>query len=164
MYSRQKPNKILVQKMVFKLRFLKLICSLSLLLFIAACSSTGGQSKQESNADIYSALTDDEVQYRDDEQRPASDLDQELVNEHLTKIRNLYFRKNYKEAQELAERLLRLDANLPEAYYWLARVYMGQTDYQGAYDMASKGLSVADNASLKGELERIQRQAQMGNY
>ena len=149
--------------MVFKLRFLKLICSLSVLFFIAACSSTGTEKDSES-VDIYSALVDDEVQYRDDKQRPASDLDQELVQEHLTKIRNLYFRKNYKEAQELAERLLRLDANLPEAYYWLARIHMEQADYQGAYDMASKGLSVADNANLMRELERIQRQAQMGNY
>lgn len=151
--------------MVFKIRFLKLSCSVLLLLFLAACSSTGTQtSKKDEPVDIYSALTDDEVQYRDEQQRPASDLDQALVQEHITKIRNLYFRKSYKEAQAMAERLLRLDANLPEAYYWLARVHMEQADYQHAYDMASKGLSVADNPNLKRELERIQRQAQMGNY
>lgn len=150
--------------MVFSIRFLRLICGLSLVLLLSACSSTGPQTGKEEPVDIYASLHSDEVQYRDDTQRPSSDLDPAVIQQHITQIRNMYFRKNLSEASVIAERLLRLDANIAEAYYWLARINMDQSDYQQAYNLAIKGMSVTDNANLKRELERIQRQAQMGNY
>lgn len=153
--------------MVFNIRFFRLICGLSIVLLLTACSSGGGSKSTEKAADqgdIYNALLNDEVQYRDEAERPSSDLDKELVQQHINQIRSLYFRKNLSEAQVIAERLLRLDANIPEAYYWLARINMDQADYQNAYNMATKGISVTDNPNLKRELERVQRQAQMGNY
>lgn len=150
--------------MVFQLRAVKLISALSLAFLAFACSSTGEKAETKKDTNIYDSLNNDEIQYRDDAQRPSSDLDQELVQQHITQIRNQYFRKNLAEATVIAERLLRLDSNIPEAYYWLARIRMDQGDFQQAYNMATKGISVTDNANLKRELERVQRQAQMGNY
>lgn len=151
--------------MVFQLRLTKLIGALSLAFFAFACSSTGEQSgTKKDQGDIYDALKNDEIQYRDQAERPASDLDQELVQQHITQIRNQYFRKNLSEATVIAERLLRLDSNIPEAYYWLARIRLDQGDYQQAYNMATKGLTVTEDPNLKREMERVQRQAQMGNY
>ncbi len=139
---------------------IRYIACFILFLFITAC---GTQAPKKETGNIYDSITNDEILYHGQE-KSAAELDQELIQQHLVQIRNLYFRKNYDEAQVLAERLVRLDANLPEAYYWIARVYIQQGDFQQAYNMATKGISVADNSNLKRELERVQRQAQMGNY
>lgn len=148
--------------MVFTFRNCTLISLLTVFLFLGACSSA--PKKEASQVDIYSALTDDNVQYRGAAEKPSSDIDPQVIQEHITNIRNLYFRKHLGEAQVIAERLLRLDSNLPEAYYWLARIQLEQGDFQQSYNLASKGITVASDNNLKRELERIQRQAQMGNY
>lgn len=152
--------------MVLCIRLTSFICFFSLIALLSGCSSTSSSSSQSEGADedIYASLKDDKVQYRDGRGQNAQVSDQKLVSQQVTEIRTLYFRREYTAALEKAERLLRLEPNSGEAYYWLARIYMDQADYSQAYNMATKGLSVTGNPNLKRELERVQSQAQMGNY
>ena len=132
-----------------------------LLALLTACASAPRDEKPRGN--IYDALENDNIQYRaaEDEQ-PVSQTSPEFLNQKIGEVRTLFFRYRYDEATDLAERLIRLDGSLAEAYYWLARIHMNQADYQQAYAMSSKGISVVQDPRMKSELERIQRQAQMG--
>lgn len=150
--------------MVFCIRLTTFISLFSIIALLAGCTSTSGSQSQEEEVDIYASLKDDQVQYRDGRGQSADVSDQQLVKQQVTEIRTLYFRRDYTAAQEKAERLLRLEPNSGEGYYWLARIHMDQADYSQAYNMATKGLAVTDNPNLIRELERVQSQAQMGNY
>lgn len=126
-------------------------------------SSSGTQGNTSSQPqDIYAALNDGDIQYRDDSGPQTSN--RELVQQQVSEIRSLYFRRDFTTAAEKAERLLRVNGDTAEAYYWLARIHMDQADYAQAYNMASKGVAVTDDPNMKRELERVQSQAQMGNY
>lgn len=134
---------------------------IGLLALLTACASAPREEKPKVN--IYDALENDNIQYRaEEENQPASQTSPEFLNEKIGEVRSLFFRYRYDEATDLAERLIRLDGSLAEAYYWLARIHMNQASYQQAYAMASKGLTVVQDPRMKTELERIQRQAQMG--
>lgn len=132
-------------------------------LTLAACAPTGPK-QQEPERDIYAALTNDEIQYRNDNdvQEQANASSPEFATDQIEQICNLYFRKKLTEAAEEAERLLRIDSQQPEAYYWLARIRMDQGDFASANELASKGLMVVYDQNLKNELERVQGITQMG--
>ncbi len=141
---------------------------------ITACApQPPREEKQE--VDIYAALNNDEITYADGtteggdpyaaEDSDISEASPMFVEEQLKAIRLAYFKRKYAEAAEMAENLVRLDSQLAEAYYWLSRVRLDQSDYYQAHEMASKGLSVIDpnDKALVRELERIQGISQMGN-
>ena len=147
---------------------------------LAACASPkqryATSTTQEKEPDIYAALTNNEIQYRDETAQPdgysnpnsssngssGNNGNPEFIAQSLNEVRNNFFRKDYDTALATAERLIRLDPNSAESYYWLARIYMEKAEYQQAHAMAAKGLTVASNANLTRELDRIRRQAQMG--
>ncbi len=138
------------------------LAALVMAVTLSGCLSS--PSKKESNEDIYAALRNDDIQYRDERQSAmVNDNSPEFVREKVDEVRRLYFQREFAKASEMAESLIRLAPQNPEAYYWLARVRLEVGDYQQAYNMASKGVSLAQkNSSLKAELERLQRQAQLG--
>lgn len=135
----------------------------SICLLLAACAPTGPK-KQDSERDIYAALTNNEIQYRSQDNAPEQDnaSTSAFAVDQIEKIRNLYFRKKLAEAADEAERLLRIDSQQPEAYYWLARIRMDQGDFSSANELANKGLRVVYDENLKRELERVQGITQMG--
>lgn len=141
---------------------IKHIFVIALTLVVTACvSSTSSQDNSEP-VDIYGALRNDNIQYRTEGDQEVSQTSPEFIDGKLREIRNAFFRKDYETAGDTAERLLRIDGNVAEAYYWLSRIRMEQADFQQAYDFASRGLSVSPERNMQRELERIQRAAQMG--
>lgn len=134
------------------------LTSISLLV---ACNST--TQEQQQSTDIYAALRNDQIQYRsDDEGQEVSQTSPEFIDQKVREIRNLFHRRDYDSCVDAAERLLRIDGNIAEAYYWLARVRIEQGDFQQAYDIAGRGLSTAPAKNMKRELERIKGIAQLG--
>ncbi len=134
--------------------------------------------REEKNEDIYAALRDDRIEYSDgtveggesdpyatESSGEISEASPMFVDNQLKEIRLAYFKRKYAPAAEMAENLIRLDSQLAEAYYWLSRVRLDQSDYYQAHEMATKGLSVVDqnDKALVRELERIQGISQMGN-
>ena len=136
------------------------------LLAVSACAPQAPKEEQ----DIYAALRDDNIQYADGSSDSSADVgineaSPAFVDEQLASIRFNFFKRRYAEAADLAENLVRIDPNLAEGYYWLARIRLDQSDYYQAYEMSSKGLTViepSDQALLR-ELERIQGISQMGS-
>lgn len=147
---------------------------ISTTLFITACAPQPPRDDTP-DVDIYAALNDDRIEYSDGtveggedsyaEDSEISEASPTFIKNQLKEIRLAYFKRKYNEAGEMAENLIRLDSQLAEAYYWLARVNLDQSDYFQAHEMASKGLSVIDQSdtALVRELERIQGISQMGN-
>ena len=135
----------------------------SLITVLAACSSSPGpqESASQEPVDIYEQLKSGNVQYANEAQ-PEEKGSPEYVLKNLKEARAAYFRKDFDQAQKLCKRILSLVPTTTEAYYWLARIAMDQGDFQQAYDMSSKGLMYAREASMKGELERINKISQMG--
>lgn len=144
-------------------------------LIFTACAPQAPREQRE-EVDIYAALNDDRIEYADgtvegEENNTAaqdgniSETSPTFIKNQLKEIRLAYFKRRYAESAEMAENLIRLDSQLAEAYYWLSRVRLDQSDYYQAHEMASKGLSVVaqDDKSLVRELERIQGISQMGN-
>lgn len=111
--------------------------------------------------DIYDALVNDEINYKSEDE-DVSAVTPEYLDSQLRQIRSKFFRQQYDDAADLSERLLRIDGNISEAYYWLARIRIEQADYQQAYEMATKGLTISPSRNMKRELERVQRSAQVG--
>lgn len=138
----------------------KLTVTLFLIIFVAACAKQTRQAQQEP-VDIYAALKNDRVQYRDGREAPETDA---AVADRVAEVRNLYFDREYVEASALAERLVRVAPYEAENYYWLARIKLALADYQQAYNMATKGMSVTDDPALKREMKRVQRQAEVGAW
>ncbi|OED50975.1 hypothetical protein ACH42_00450 [Endozoicomonas sp. (ex Bugula neritina AB1)] len=142
----------------------KTIIALAVIMTITLSGCLSSPSQKTSDEDIYSALRNDDVEYRDERQSAQeNDHSKEFIREQVAQVRRLFFQKDYAQASEQAESLVRLAPQSAEAYYWLARVRLEVGDYQQAYTMASKGVSIAPkHSSLKTELERLQRQAQLG--
>ena len=147
------------------------ITSLSSLLIITACAPQ--PPRQDKDEDIYAALRDDNaIQYADGSVEEGDQQDTGIneaspafVDQQLKDIRLNFFKRRYAEAGDLAENLIRLDSQNAEAYYWLSRIRLDQSDFYQAHEMSSKGLSVVDpnDKALIRELERIQGISQMGN-
>ncbi|CAA0114343.1 Uncharacterised protein [BD1-7 clade bacterium] len=137
--------------------------ALVLAVTLSGCLSSPSK-KEDADEDIYAALRDDDIEYRDERQVAlVNDTSPEFVREKIDEIRSLFFQKDYAKASEMAEGLVRQAPQNPEVYYWLSRVRLEVGDYQQAYEMASKGVSLSGKgSSLKAELERLQRQAQLG--
>lgn len=139
---------------------LKLISTLIMacgFFYLAGCASN--QSSSES-ADVYASLKNDEIAYR---QEPnAAEEEQTFIKELTAEVRNLYLHQDYEEAEAQAERLLRINSNAAEPYYWLARIKLALHNYQQAYNLTSQGLNYSTNTGMTRELEHLQRQAQMG--
>lgn len=134
----------------------------SLVVLLAACAPTAPKSN-EPERDIYAALTNNEIQYRDDSEGEAvNTTSPAFVADQIKEVRTLYFRKQLDEAADLAERLVRVDSQQAEGYYWLARIRMDQGDFEQANEMATKGLTVVYDKNLKRELERVKGITQMG--
>ncbi|MCK5880399.1 MAG: hypothetical protein KAG18_00910 [Sinobacterium sp.] len=140
-------------------------------LFITACVPQSPKEETQ-EVDIYAAFNEDRIEYADGTVEGEPEQDSEIseasptfVKDQLKAIRLAYFKRQYVDAGDMAENLIRLDSQLAEAYYWLARVRLDQSDYYQAHEMASKGLSVIDpsDEALVRELERIQGISQMGN-
>lgn len=139
---------------------LPLSISCVLLIFVTGCARPT-QQQQQPPVDIYAALKNDSVQYRDGRQVPENDA---AIADRVTEVRNLYFEREYVEASALSERLVRVAPYEAENYYWLARIKLALADYQQAYNMATKGMTVTDDQALKRELKRVQRQAEIGAW
>lgn len=136
--------------------------SVLLAFVLSACAPT--QPKQQNNRDIYAALTDDQIQYRGEESQAGNDnASPEFVKDQVAQVRTLYFQRKYEEALELAERVMRLDNQQAEVYYWLSRIRMDQGDFTQAHELANKGLTVVYDKNLERELRRIQGITQMGS-
>lgn len=143
-------------------RFLTVL-SVLLAFTLGACAPT--QPKQN-NRDIYAALTDDQIQYRNEDGQGQGGNDNaspEFVKDQVAQVRTLYFQRKYDEAVELAERVMRLDNQQAEVYYWLSRIRMDQGDFDQAHELANKGLTVVYDKNLERELRRIQGITQMGS-
>jgi len=149
--------------------------SITAAILLSACAPQPPRSHEEP-VDIYAALNNDRIEYADGtvegedgmiegSDENISDASPMFIENQLNEIRRAFFKRKYAEAGELAENLVRLDPQLAEAYYWLSRVRLDESDYYQAYEMASKGLSVVEkhDTSLIRELERIQGISQMGN-
>jgi hypothetical protein len=143
-------------------------------IIFTACAPQPPREDTE-EVDIYAALNDDRIEYADgsiegeensgSQDDGLSETSPIFIANQLKEIRLAYFKRRYAEAGEMAENLIRLDSQLAEAYYWLSRVRLDESDFYQAHEMASKGLSVVDqdDKSLMRELERIQGISQMGN-
>ena len=143
---------------------LKTLFIISILIILTACGSPSRREQvrtQEAQQDIYAALKNDNIEYHEEEQIITKQSPEFLTN-GINELRSLYFRKKYDEATDLSIRLLKLEPSLTEVYYWKARIAMDHSDFQQAYNMASKGLSYVEDIHMKRELERVQGQAQMG--
>lgn len=144
-----------------RLSLQKLLLTATMMALLAACASPPPPGRDDAPVDIYAALKDDRIAYRDGREVPESDA---AVADRIAEVRNLYFEREYVEASALAERLVRVAPYEPENYYWLARIKMALSDYQQAYNMATKGMTVTDDPALKRELKRVQRQAEIGAF
>jgi len=135
---------------------------LAVILSLSACSSgPSQQEKKEAEVDIYDQLKNDNVQYATEE-GPATVGSPEFVLKNLADVRAAYFRKQYDSAQKLCKRIISVSPDAVEAYYWLARIAVDENDYNQAYNMASKALTLAKEPNMKAELKRIQVMTQMG--
>lgn len=145
------------------IKSIKRISALTLLAAIAACSSTSGPeaAKKEEPVDIYEQLKNDKVQYATEETKEVKGSP-EYVLKNLGEVRAAYFRKEYDSAKKICRRILSVAPSAAEAYYWLARIFVDEGDFQQAYTMASKGLSAAKEPNMKRELENIKKMTQMG--
>jgi tetratricopeptide (TPR) repeat protein len=146
-----------------KIMTMKKIAAFTLVsLFLAACAPTPPK-QDEPEVDIYASLNEDEIQYASDEvEVEQSEASPQFIEDQINEARTLFFRKKYAEASDLLERMIRIDSQHAEAYYWLARVRMEQSDFDQAHELASKGLSVVYDPRMKVELERIKGITQMG--
>lgn len=138
----------------------KLFVTITLSSLLGACASAPPPGREQP-VDIYAALKNDRVQYSDGREAPESDA---AIADRIAEVRNLYFDREYVEASAMAERLVRIAPYEAENYYWLARIKMALADYQQAYNMASKGMTVTNDPGLKRELKRVQRQAEIGAW
>jgi hypothetical protein len=138
----------------------KLLVTITLSSLLGACASPPPPGREQP-VDIYSALKNDRIQYSDGREAPESDA---AIADRIAEVRNLYFDREYVEASAMAERLVRIAPYEAENYYWLARIKMALADYQQAYNMASKGMTVTKDPGLKRELKRVQRQAEIGAW
>lgn len=156
-------------KQISKLGPLLILLALSM---IGGCASSDRADREEE--DIYASFRDGRIQYRSDDnksddiyaalrgdRRGASSM---AVEEQINEIRTLFIRQQYDQAANAAEQLLRQNPYQAEAYYWLARIHLNQSDFQQADNLAERGLGVVDNPSLRRELERVQTQAKMGEF
>ena len=139
----------------------KLTVSLLLILFVTACARPTRDDQADQEVDIYAALKNDSIEYRDGREVPENDA---AIADRIVEVRNLYFEHEYEEASALSERLVRIAPYEAEKYYWLARSKLALSDYQQAYNMATKGMTVTDNPALKREMKRVQRQAEIGAW
>ena len=145
--------------MVSVAQFKKIII-LSLIFSVFACESTNRRDVKE-EVDIYAALKNDDIEYHQEERVITKHSPEYLVN-GINELRALFFRREFESLTDLGIRLIKLSPSLTEAYYWMARVEMEKSEFQRAYDMAEKGLSVVEDPNMKRELERVKGQAQMG--
>lgn len=140
------------------------ILILGCVLTLVACAPSKPKNN-EPEVDIYAALNDDQIEYASDEAEVEEEADSaspQFVEEQITQARTLFFRKKYTEASDLLERMVRLDSQNANAYYWLARVRMEQGDFNQAHELSKKGLTVVSDKRLKAELERVKGITQMG--
>ena len=140
---------------------IKTLFILPLFAVMTACSSSSNYQSQQQDKDIYAALKHDQIELHE-ETKEITKNSPEFLENGINEMRALYFRKNYDEAIDLSIRLLKLSPSLTEVYYWRARIAMDQSDFQMAFNMASKGLTYVEDPNMEAELERIKGQAQMG--
>lgn len=125
--------------------------------YLAGCGSNQTTSEK---TDIYASLKSDDIGYS--QELSEDEKNQQFLKELTIEVRTLYLRKNYEDAEIQAERLLRLNSNVAEPYYWLTRIKLALGEHQQAYNLASQGLNYSGSIGMKRELEHLQRQAQMG--
>jgi len=130
-------------------------------LFAVGCASSKGPDRYEQKEDIYKSFNEDNIEYRTEE-KPLSKRDPGYVASRVVEIRNLYHRGESIAAEDLADRMIRLDPSVAEVYYWLTRLAIDRADFQKAYNMAQKGISVSTNDRMTEELESLREIAQMG--
>jgi tetratricopeptide (TPR) repeat protein len=141
-----------------------LLVGLLIQIFLASCV-VQPPKKEEKPVDIYESIRNDVIQYRHepDQQRAIVQAGSDYINNQINQVRELFFQKDYEQASQLAERLVRQAPNNPDAYYWLARIRLEVADYDQASQMALKGLSVSQKGSnVRKELQRVQQQAMIG--
>ncbi len=154
-----------------KAGFISKISLTTLILLFTILTGCAKQSSrpQEPEEDIYAALRNDgDISQRqrrgDDEANRNGQMSEAAVNDRIEEVRNLYFDQAYDDAEALSERILRVAPSAAENYYWLARIKLAQGESQQAYDIATKGMELAQQSGLKREMKRIQRQAEVGAF
>ncbi len=154
-----------------KAGFISKISLTTLILLFTILTGCAKQSSrpQEPEEDIYAALRNDgDISQRqrrgDDEANRNGQMSEAAVNDRIEEVRNLYFDQAYDDAKALSERILRVAPSAAENYYWLARIKLAQGESQQAYDIATKGMELAQQSGLKREMKRIQRQAEVGAF
>ena len=154
-----------------KAGFFSKISLATLILLLAVLSGCAKQSSrpQEPEEDIYAALRNDgEVSQRqrqaDNDANRNGQMSEAAVGDRIEEVRNLFFDQAYDDAEALSERLIRVAPYAAENYYWLARVKLAKGESQQAYDIATKGMELAQQSGLKREMKRIQRQAEIGSF
>ena len=152
-------------KIGFNTKILLTVISLAVL---AGCAKQSSRP-QEPEEDIYAALRDDgQVGQRQRQAESSANsngqMSEAAVDDRIEEVRNLYFDQAYDDAEALSERLIRVAPYAAENYYWLARIKLAQGESQEAYDIATKGMDLAQQSGLKRELKRIQRQAEVGTF
>lgn len=140
---------------------LRIIGIVSLVSVLAACGASTDRRDVKPQKDIYGSLKSDQIEFHE-ETKVITKNSPEYLIQGINDLRALYYRKKYAEATDMGLRLIKLAPSLAEAYYWLARIAMDQADFQQAFNMASKGLSVVQDPNMKRELELVKTQAQMG--
>lgn len=141
-------------------KYARHLIPVALFSLLSGCVSNTGR-EEEKPVDIYDQLKNNNVQYVTEEQVPESGP--EYVRLNMVEARAAYFRKDFVNVTKYCNRTLTVAPATAEAYYWLARIAVDQNDFQQAYTMASKGLTVVKDPNMKAELQRIQTMTQMGS-
>lgn len=119
---------------------------------------------EPTHEDIYAPIKHNVIEYRDKkEEKVISTATTDYLDTQIKQVRQLFFNEKYDQASQLAERLVRQEPNNPNTYYWLARIRLEMSDYNQAYQMTEKGLSVSQkDSAIRKSLERLHQQAGLG--
>lgn len=133
----------------------------SVVMMLSACSSGPSSNSNEPAEDIYAQLKTNTVQYANQEVNDEAGSPA-YVLKNITNIRAAYFQRKFDTVKNLCGRVIHAAPDTTEAYYWLARVAIDENDYDQAYNMSTKALTLAKEPSMKAELKRMQVRTQMG--
>lgn len=136
------------------------IVVLALVSVVVGCVSSSPDRYEEETVDIYEQLKTGNVEYATEETADVKGSP-EYVLKNIQEVRASYFRKETDKAKKLCKRIISVAPSTAEAYYWLARIAVDEGDFQQAYDLSSRALTLAKDANMKTELERIQTMSQM---